>query len=64
MQEESVMDTALPTIAFTVMIIAQFAAVIAVQIQPLADFFPRLQPDHSPQLRKSPTYSTRRIGHA
>jgi hypothetical protein len=35
------MDSALPAIAFLVLILAQFAAVIAVKIHPLAEFFPR-----------------------
>ena len=36
------MESTLPAIAFAVLIIAQFAAVVAVQIH--ADFFPPLPP--------------------
>jgi hypothetical protein len=41
------MDSALPAVAFLVLILAQFAAVIAVKIHPLADVFPRFQPNRN-----------------
>jgi hypothetical protein len=58
------MDSALPAIAFLVLILAQFAAVIAVKIHPLADVFPRLQPDRSHPTSQVTNVSQRRIGHA